>query len=206
MDNYPFDTTGLCSEEIDRFHDTYQALKSKFHIEFTGEIDFHLEQFEVFKHSLDVKVRDSYVIKHENNDSYVLFVENQLRNFGKGHISGACEYQTWALAYLKHDFGRILIRRETLADKIIELIHPVELDFAEDKAFSDTFYVLINDYEKAITGINRNFRNVVMDVREDDFVIEIVEHTLIIGNRKPVSPEKAIYMAEFVSRLCTTCD
>jgi hypothetical protein len=65
---------------------------------------------------------------------------------------------------------------------------------------------LINDYEKAVTGINRNFRDVVMDVREDDFVIEIVEHTLIIGNRKPVSPEKAIYMAEFVSRLCTTCE
>lgn len=206
MNNYPFDTTGLCSEEIDRFHDTYQALRAKFHIELTGEIDFHLEQFELFKHYLDVKVRDSFVIKHENNDSYVLFVENQSRNLGKGSISGACEYQTWALAYLKHDFGRVLIRRETLADKIIELIHPVELDFAEDKAFSDTFYVLINDYEKAVTGMNRNFRNVVMDVREDDFVIEIVEHTLIIGNRKPVSPKKAIYMAEFVSRLCTTCE
>jgi hypothetical protein len=65
---------------------------------------------------------------------------------------------------------------------------------------------LVNDHEKAITGINRNFRNVVMDIREDDFVIEIAEHTLIIGNCKPVSPEKVIYMAEFVSRLCTTCD
>jgi hypothetical protein len=164
MNNYPFDTTGLCSEEIDRFHDTYQALRAKFHIELTGEIDFHLEQFELFKHYLDVKVRDSFAIKHENNDSYVLFVENQSRNLGKGSISGACEYQTWALAYLKHNFGRVLIRRETLADKIIELIHPVELDFAEDKAFSDTFYVLINDYEKAVTGINRNFRDVVMDL------------------------------------------
>ena len=48
MENYPFDTTGLCAEEVDRFYDTYKALKAKFAIEFTGHIDFQLEQFESF--------------------------------------------------------------------------------------------------------------------------------------------------------------
>lgn len=205
MDNLPFNTVGLCSEDIDRFHDTYKALKAKFNIEFTGHIDFHLDQFEIFKNYLDIDLRDSYVIKHLNNDSYIFFIETQSKNFGKGSIGGCLEHQTWALAYLKHDFGRVLIRRETLADKIIELIHPVELDFEEDKPFSDTFYVLVNDHQKAISAIDRNFRNAVMDIREDDFVIEIVEHTLIIGNQKPISPERAIHLAEFVARLSTLC-
>src|ERR1700709_983939 len=98
-----------------------------------------------------------------------------------------------------------MIRPETLKDKILELVHPIELDFAEDKAFSDTFHVLINDHEKAIAAINRNFRNAVLDVRADDFIIEIVEHTLVIGNRKPIPPEKAIHLAEFVARLCALC-
>ena len=40
---------------------------------------------------------------------------------------------------------------------------------------------------------------------EDDFVIEIVEHTLLIGNQRPVSPERAVYLAEFVARLSTMC-
>ena len=52
MDNFPFNTVGLCSEDIDRFNDSYKALKAKFNIDFTGHIDFQLEQFEVFKNYL----------------------------------------------------------------------------------------------------------------------------------------------------------
>jgi hypothetical protein len=205
MSNLPFDTVGLCTEEIDRFHYTYKALKAKFQVETTGTIDFHLEQFEIFNSYMNFNLRDSFVIKHQQSDSYLFFLETQTKNFEKGSIAGCMEHQTWALAYLKHDFGRVLIRRETLADKIIELVHHVELDFEEDKAFSDTFYVLTNDRAKATRAIDRNFRNAVMDVREDDFIIEIVEHTLIIGDRKPISPERAVFLAEFVTRVCNTC-
>jgi hypothetical protein len=204
--DYPFDTVGLNGEHIDTFHETYNTLKANFNIELTGVIDFHLEDFEVFKNCQDITVRDSYVIKHAQSDSYILFIETCHKALG--HKSGFThfhEYQTWGLVYLKHDFGRVMIRPETLTDKILELIHPIELDFAEDKAFSDTFYVLVNDHQKAVAGINRNFRNAVMDIREDDFVIEIVNHTLIIGNRKPISAEKSIYLAEFVMRVCSLC-
>ncbi|HEY8783780.1 MAG TPA: hypothetical protein VIM16_19280 [Mucilaginibacter sp.] len=207
MDNFPFDTTGLCSEDMYRLNETYKALSAKFHIELTGQINFHLNQFEVFKNYLDINLRDSYVIKHPNKDSYILFIETHMRNVSAKAtvITDYFEYHTWALAYLKHDFGRVLIRRETLTDKLIELIHPVELDFEEDKAFSDTFYVLVNERDKAASAIDRNFRNAVMDIRHDNFVIEIVEHTLIIGSQEPISPERAVYLAEFVSRVASMC-
>jgi len=181
------------------------TLKQKFRVEQTGHIDFHLEQFSIFKNYSDVSVSGSYAIKNKNNDSYILFTTAVPKHADHGKTI-TDEQHVWALAYLKHDFGRVLIRRETLVDKIKELIHPVELDFAEDKAFSDTFYMLVSDRQKAIAGTDRNFRNVIMDIRLDDFVIEIVEHTLIIGNTHPVSAEKVIHLAEFVSRLCTTCD
>ena len=206
MDNLPFNTTGLGADEIERFQNTYNALKAKFNIQLTGHINFHLEQFEAFKSYLDITLRDSYVIKHVNNDCYVLFIETHSKvQDAKGIITDHYEHQTWALCYVKQDFGRVMIRPETLADKIIELIHPIELDFKEDKAFSDTFYVLINDHQKAIAAINRNFRNAVMDIRADDFVVEIADHTLIIGNRKPISPEKSIHLAEFVARVASMC-
>ncbi|MDP9048476.1 MAG: hypothetical protein M3N14_10085 [Bacteroidota bacterium] len=205
MENYPFDTVGLSCDEIDRFNDTYNALKAKFNIDFTGDIDFHLEQFEVFKNCVDINLRESYVIRHFGKESYMLFLETHFRSAGVKTIVDHYENHTWALAFLKRDFGRVLIRRETLTDKIVELVHPVELDFEEDKPFSDTFFVLVNDRHKANTAIDRNFRNAVMDIREDDFVIEIVEHTLIIGNQKPISPERAVYLAEFVARLSSIC-
>jgi hypothetical protein len=207
MNNLPFNTSGLCAEEIETLHETYKSLKEKYRIQFTGHIDFHLEQFAVFKKHPHINVRDCYVIKGDNNnDTYILFLETNSKAVdAEGGIMSNCQYQTWALAYVKRDFGRVMIRRETLADKIIELIHPIELDFEEDMPFSDTFYVLVSDREKAANAINRNFRNAVMDVREDDFVIEIINHTLIIGNNKPISYEKAIYLADFVVRVAEMC-
>jgi len=205
--DYPFDTVGLSGEVIDNFHDIYKTLKAKFNIQFTGDINFHLEDFEIFRQYLDINVRGSFVIKHFGNDCYILFLETHYKHSTmQGHgITERYEYQVWALAYLKKDFGRVMIRRETLADKILELIHPIELDFAEDKPFSDTFYVLVNDHQKAVSAIDRNFRNAAMDIRHDDFTIEIVNHTLIIGSREMASPEKATYLADFVTRVCSIC-
>lgn len=204
--DFQFDTVGLTEKAIENFDGTYKALKAKFHIELTGRIDFHLENFEVFKHYDDIIVRDSYAIKQANNDCYILFLEVTYRvEGGRVGCHYRRDYQVWALSYLKKDFGRIKIRPETLTDKILELIHPVELDFADDKAFSDTFYVLVNDRQKAEAAMDRKFRNVVMDVRQKDFVIEIINHTLIIGNHQNVTPENAVQLAEFVVRTCSNC-
>jgi len=206
--NYPFDTVGLTSDQIDIFQETYDALKARFRIELTGDINFHLPDFQVFKGYADVNLKGSYVIKGARTDCYMLFVEiHDITQRGKRYTAAAdyYEYQTWALAYLKKDFGRVMIRPETLADKLIELVHPVELDFDDDKAFSDTFYVLVNDRWKADIGMDRNFRNVVMDIRHEDVLIEVIDHTLIIGHNRPVSPEASVLLADFVVRLCSNC-
>jgi hypothetical protein len=206
--DYPFDTINLSSETIDTFDDTYKLLKSKFRIEHTGDIDFHLEDFEAFKDCNSVNLKGSYVIKNARTDCYILFVEihKVKRTSSKPpQLYDYYEYQSWALAYLKKDCGRALIRPETLADKLIELVHPVELDFDDDKAFSDTFYVLVNDRYKAESAMNRDFRNVVMDMRHEDVVIEIINHTLIIGHHRPIMPETTLKLAEFVVRLASNC-
>lgn len=203
--DYPFDTIGLSSTTVDLFQDTYTTLQQKFDIQPTGNIDFHLEDFELFRNYVAINLRGSFVIKDSRTDCYILFVELGVADATTRPGHHHKEYQTWALAYLKHDFGRVLIRKETLADKIIELVHPVEIDFPDDKAFSDTFYVVANDFNKAFANIGRDFRNAVMDVRHDDFLIEIADHTLIIGDKKPIFPGRAVHLADFVTRLCSNC-
>jgi hypothetical protein len=207
--NYPFDTVGLDGNTIDTLDETHKLLKSKFDIQFTGDIDFHLEDFQAFRECASINLKGSYVIKNSLTDCYFLFIEpHTIKKSGSKSMPGLqdChECQTWALAYLKKDFGRVFIRPETIADKIVELIHPIELDFEEDKAFSDTFYVLVTDRWKADAAMDRNFRNVVMDMRHEDIVIEIIDHTLIIGYGRPTSPDTAMNLANFVVRLCSNC-
>jgi len=206
MEKYPFDTTGLLGDSIDLYSDTYKALKGKFNVQVTGNIDFQLEQFEVFKGYDDINLRGSYVVKQPAcADSYVLFIEAHSSEMGRYERVHYYRAQTWVIAFMKCDFDRVLIRRETLADKIIELVHPVELDFEDDKAFSDTFYVLVNDRNKALRAIDRNFRNAVMDIRHEDFTIELIGHTLIAGSQQPIMPETAVHLAEFAERLCRFC-
>ncbi|MCC8411235.1 hypothetical protein LJ707_20005 [Mucilaginibacter sp. UR6-1] len=200
-------TTDITGSHNDSFSETYQLLKQEFAIEPTGYIDFQLNNFEVFKQYSSFELQSSYVINTENDRCYILFIEACVKSQSTtGEITEHRENQTWGLAYLKHNLGRVKIRRETFTDKLFELVFPLEIDFKEDKAFSNTFYVLANDKPKAIAGITRDFRNAVMDIREDDLIIEVADHTLLIGNRKPITGQKAIHMAEFVTRLVEICD
>lgn len=202
MSAFSIDNRGLNDTDAARLQAVYDVLRAEFNIQRTGDIDFHLEEFDLFKNHHHVSVRSSYVIKNDCSDCYILFIEsNTTKAAGKGKLTTLNEHQVWGLAYLKQDFGRVKIRTETLVDKIGELLHPIELDFKEDKAFSDTFFVLVNDRDKAVAAIDRHFRNAVMDIRGEDFTIEIVNHTLVIGSRKPITAERAIYMAEFINRL-----
>ena len=207
MDTLPFDDSNLPTATINNYRNIYTAVKDQFPLQITGNINFHLEDFESFRNCIEINLRASYVIKHERSDSYLLFTETRHKPVEQKDTDSADYYlhHTWALAYLRKDFGHVVIRRETLRDKIIELIHPIELDFAEDKPFSNTFYTIVSDVQKARSSIDRNFRNAVMDIRDNDFVIEIVNHTLIIGSHHPVSPEKAVHIAEFVNRLADLC-
>jgi hypothetical protein len=202
MNTLLFDTTGLSSIETDAFDATCQALKEEFKIEVPGYINFQLEQFEVLNHHQAVNIRDTFAIKNPCGDSYLLFVDMATTHAPvKGRTSYYTEYQPWALAYLKRDYGRVFIRTETIIDKIREIIFPIELDFKEDKPFSDRYYVLTDDKHKAEQAITQEFRDAMMDIQETDFVVEIFEHTLIIGNRKPITPENTLYLADFVARL-----
>ncbi|GGH19798.1 hypothetical protein [Mucilaginibacter phyllosphaerae] len=202
MSDLLFDTAGLSSIETDAFDATYQALRQRHHIEVPGYIDFQLEQFEALNHHRAVNIRDTYAIKNPCGDSYLLFIDTHTEHTPvKGRKTYFTEYQPWALAYLKRDFGRVFIRTETIIDKIREIIFPIELDFKEDKPFSDRFYVLTDDKHKTEQAMVQQFRDAMMAIKETDFVVEIFEHTLIIGNRKPISPENALYLADFVARL-----
>ncbi|RCH54536.1 hypothetical protein DJ568_11995 [Mucilaginibacter hurinus] len=201
MKNLPFNSDGLTPSEIVHIYEAFKTLQEKFTLERTGSIDFKLADFEAFKNYDEVIVRDSYTINGVDR-SYIMVIETYKKIvWQSGEVDELREYHVWALTYLKQDMGKIRIRPETFRDKIVELITPLEIDFKDDKAFSDKFYVVADNDQKAAAGITQDFRNAVMAVGIPDIVIEINNQALVIGSTKGISPEKSICLAEFVSKV-----
>ncbi|RYD70235.1 MAG: hypothetical protein EOP55_22595 [Sphingobacteriales bacterium] len=174
----------------------FNHLRLKFDVEFTELEDFNPTDFSSFSHYVNLMVLKKIAIKRAGT-GYLSFINSTSTEGKRGDIEHS-DLQLWGSVKLKKDFGHVLIRPENLSDKLLELVKPTEIDFPEDKLFSQMFYVVANDRQKAITGMNDAFRNVVAELQEPDFVIEIIKDQLIIGIRKPASPQLAGQLYKFI--------
>jgi hypothetical protein len=189
---------GLGADEVQQLEDIYKALKNRFDIRLPD--NQHVNNFEAFNNNENASIGGTIVL---NDNCYLTFVKvhYQARE-GRGiSLTEYYKYQIWAFVNSENDFGRILIRRETFTDKILELIHPQELHFNDDKAFSNRFYVITNDKEKARSAIDANFRTLLINNNGDDFAIETINQTLIIRNNNVIDTNQAISLAEFAIKL-----
>jgi hypothetical protein len=206
MHNLPFDTVGIDADEVQALEDSYKALKAKFNIEIPGKTNLHINKFELFNNNQNSTIGGVLLINPPVNSCYLTFI----RSFyaysagGRGGGSQNSSYyknQAWAFVDLKKDFGRVLIRRETFTDRLMELVHPVEVKFADDKVFTHYFYVVANDNEKAIAAMTPDFRSIIKDYVNEGLVIEIVNYTLVIGNSNPITAGQTVYLAEIANKI-----
>src|SRR4029078_11852431 len=72
--------------------------------------------------------------------------------------------------------------------------------FPDDPGFSKKHYVVSNDEEKTRSLVNQSFRNHVNQIPVNEFIIEILNNKLIIGNRKVIEQQDAIGFAKFTTR------
>ncbi|MGZ3813087.1 MAG: hypothetical protein ACXVJN_15175 [Mucilaginibacter sp.] len=204
MEKLPFDTANIDADDVQALEDTYKALKSKFKVALTEDQTFDIKKFDVFSNYQDISVGGSLLINHPEKGCYLTFlkVRTHVPN-GRGPAIDYFKYQVWASATLRSDFGRMVIRRETFADKILNLVHPTEMRFKGHRAFGQKFNVVADNEQKAVPAMTRAFRNELMEISADDFIIEIVNSTLVIGNVQPVDPKQIVYFAEIASKLST---
>lgn len=202
MENLPFDTTNIDQSDIQSLKDIYENLKNGYTISLVKDSQILLSEFDVFRNSPDAYIGGTLLINHPENGCYLNFVKIQtiLEN-GRGPSISYFKYQIWASATLRNNFGRVIIRRKTLVDKILNVLHPVELHFNDDSSFTNSFFVVANDENKAISALTKNFRNVVSKIQLDDFTLEIVNNKLIIGNNRIITPQQALYLAELTTKL-----
>jgi hypothetical protein len=111
------------------------------------------------------------------------------------------EFQIWGFNCLAKDFGHVLIRRETYTDKIVEFFTPIEIDFADDKDFSNQFYVVSEDRQKGELLLSDKFRALLKATSLKGFQLEILGNVLAVGQKKTVASSDLKSVSELVYEL-----
>jgi len=198
----PFDLVSLGADDVQALEDTYKALQAKFSIRLSDNADIHLQQFDVLNTNPDKVIGGNLLINTPANNLHLVFIKIHYSYYAlkAATRSDYYKYQVWAFIKTNKDFSRALIRHETFNDRLVGLIHPCELEFKDDKPFDHKFYVVCNDEQKALSAMNWNFRNVVMDMGEE-MMLETEGNTIIIGNSMVVEAEQTVKLVEFACRL-----
>jgi hypothetical protein len=204
MDKLPFDLTNISADDVEALEAIYTALRKKFKVSITDDPTFDLNNFEIFNNYKDVSIGGTLLINHPEKGCYLNFVKVliHLQN-GRGPSIDHYKYQVWASATLRGDFGRMVIRQETMIDRVLNVINPTELHFNDHTVFNKKFNVGAEDKIKAVPAMTRAFRNALMEIKTDDFVIEIVDSNLVIGNTLPLDAKQVVYFAEVAAKLST---
>jgi hypothetical protein len=202
LKNLPFDTIDTDANDVQALEDIYTSLKEKFSVGLPVEIDINLNQFEIFSNYPGASIGGTLLINHPEMGCYLLFVKvpTHIQN-GRGPSINYYKYQVWAYATLRNDFGRVIIKRETFIERILNAIHPVELKFEGDNTFNKNFNVVANDRDKATKAITPSFRNAIQGIKLTNFMIEIVNSSLLIGSIELITPPQTVELALIASNL-----
>jgi hypothetical protein len=187
---------------INSIQEIYNTLELDYTIDLDNTYNFDIKTFASFEQN---KVNDwgPFIrISNEHKFFYLAFIE--VRDYlprDKYSSAGSIEYQTWGTLKLAKNYGHILIRPESLIDKILEFINPIQLDFPEDKKFSRGFFVLTDDKFKADFFFTPTLRELIKAIDVKDFIIEIFGDRLIIGNKKVIELNSALEFAYFLNEV-----
>ena len=204
MIELPFDTVGIDADEATALEKTYNLLRSKFNISLPGKIDTPINKFELFNNDTNANIGGSLIINPPTNTCYLNFIKNHFSVSAGGRGGGSQflnydKYQVWAFVNMKKDFGRVLIRRKTFTDGLLEIVNHVELKIDGDNQFNSTWHVVADDEKKSKDGLTPELRAVIMAIKNSKLIIEIVNNTLVIGNNELINPELIVYLADLAN-------
>jgi hypothetical protein len=203
MDTLPYSTLNLTSEEVTSILSIFNSLQSIYKVNFKMEFTFTFEGFSLFETYQDYSIGPVIEVKSHENLFNITFTEITYRTNTASRlpVQPTTEYQTWCMLPLKRQYGHILIKTETIFDKIHELIHPIEIDFKDDVDFNHQFYLLASDEIIARSLLSPQFRSSLKLLRQKDLWIEVSKDKLILGNKKRIDTSNTLEMADFLYKI-----
>lgn len=160
----------------------------------------NLSRFDTFENYSLALLTEAMEIQKNGISSYLLLLN--LQTIVKGTRTPQTEttisdYELIGVALLKKKYGRVLIKPETIEDKINDLFSHVDIDFDFDKEFSKKYWVIATNESLFRNNISTQFIETIRDV--DGLEIEIDDNVLIARLRKQFTPENGEIIARFIT-------
>ena len=196
-----FDNLILSIQERQVLNEVYEDLQKYFELKDQEDFQLNLKDYFMCSSYPDVQMGATAQIAEGEGMAYISFVKVIFpyvlsRYASRSGYPG--EYQVYAVAKLPKDFGHVFIRKETFGDKLVEFFQPLEMDFEDDRKFSNRYYVLSKDRSKGEKLFTLSFREELNKILLQDYCVEVLGDTLVISNKKIPNKEETLAMASFV--------
>jgi hypothetical protein len=122
--------------------------------------------------------------------------------FSAGTICKATHPYFFGYLDLKDDYGRALIRHETLADIVAEVFEPMEIDFPENAKFNWKYFVLANEKEQFLKNFNGNVLDFLSEIYPPE--IEFNHHQCLFRLPKAIDMKETMELCEIGIKLDET--
>lgn len=140
--------------------------------------------FSITDHAANLKVCDhvemiaTYPLLYTDTEAHIVIAQIST-SFSSGRVShSGVDPQVIGIKKLHENFGHILIRRETLVDKLAEIFRKTEMDFKEYPEFSKKYYYMSKD---EFPG--RKFatpKRIALINDADNLIVEVIGDNLIM--------------------------
>ncbi len=154
----------LIAELNDYYSSLMKLIRSKYRIETSknyavSEVD--ASRLDVIRELPNVKWHSKLSLSNRKKNVFVLIADTYAETvrYRKNTAYIDPTYDRFLIVAIKskNDFGRSIIRRENILDKIAELFKRVEVDVDQYPEFCKKFYCLSNEPEKFLSALDQNF-------------------------------------------------
>lgn len=153
---------------------------------------------------MGVRISQAFEMEASNRPAYLVLIVINSSYPGTGrhrrrvHVT---EYELVGLLRLDRHWGEVIIRPETLEDKIAEQLTSttIEVDFDFDKKFSRRYHVYASDEEKLRASISATMTNAIGNHR--GLNVEASGHNVLVRIPNRVTLNNALIVAEVVAAI-----
>lgn len=187
-------------------------LSTKYHIVLHNkdEEDILLEKFyniignQIIAYNSNTELKYYCALGFEAENPFKLLIFEKIETIYRAKSGQASTYQEFVLVAYKNllqKYGDILIRKESLNDKIIELFLKQEVDLEEFPEFSSKYYVIANQQNDVVNFIDKRRAALFVENNDIEGYYVLKEKDLWLINLKNLNEDEIIRTAEMIAEI-----